>query len=71
MAKKKTTEGASATTQTQPAYSFGAASAKPQKVSHDLIAKRAYELYLARGGVNGSAEDDWRKAERELMAKMR
>ncbi len=30
------------------------------------IARRAYELYLARGGRGGSATEDWLRAEREL-----
>ena len=32
----------------------------------DRVAMRAYELYLARGGGDGQAEDDWFTAEREL-----
>lgn len=34
--------------------------------SRDRIALRAYELYLARGGVDGGDFDDWIAAEREL-----
>jgi hypothetical protein len=34
----------------------------------ERIAMRAYELYLARGGADGQAEDDWLTAERELGA---
>jgi hypothetical protein len=34
--------------------------------SHDEIAKRSYELFLARGGEHGHAEEDWLQAEREL-----
>jgi len=30
------------------------------------IERRAYELYLARGGVHGYDQDDWLQAEREL-----
>ncbi len=30
------------------------------------VAKRAYELYEARGGGDGRAEEDWFCAEREL-----
>ena len=30
------------------------------------IERRAYELYLARGEVNGHDQDDWLRAEREL-----
>lgn len=34
--------------------------------THEQIARRAYELYLARGGQHGSHEQDWHQAEREL-----
>jgi hypothetical protein len=30
------------------------------------VARRAYELYLARGGADGLAMEDWLAAEREL-----
>jgi len=33
----------------------------------DRVAMRAYELYLARGGGDGGAMDDWLLAEQELM----
>ena len=33
------------------------------------IERRAYELYLARGGVDGYATEDWQQAERELQAR--
>jgi hypothetical protein len=32
----------------------------------ERIARRAYELYQARGGGDGRADDDWFAAEREL-----
>ena len=32
----------------------------------DRISMRAYELYLARGGGDGQAVEDWLAAEREL-----
>jgi hypothetical protein len=32
----------------------------------ERISMRAYELYLARGGADGQAWDDWLTAEREL-----
>ena len=32
----------------------------------ERISARAYELYLARGGADGQAWDDWLAAEREL-----
>jgi hypothetical protein len=34
--------------------------------THDEIAVRSYELYLARGGEPGHAEEDWLQAETEL-----
>lgn len=30
----------------------------------ELVRKKAYELYLARGGVDGRDLDDWLEAER-------
>ena len=33
------------------------------------IAKRAYQIYLARGGSHGCDLDDWLQAERELKVK--
>ena len=32
----------------------------------DEVARRAYELYEARGGESGADLDDWLRAEREL-----
>ncbi len=32
----------------------------------EQIAKRAYELYLRRGALDGHAMDDWIEAEREV-----
>ena len=32
----------------------------------DAVAKRAYELYLERGGQHGADLDDWLEAERQL-----
>jgi len=34
--------------------------------AHDRIRRRAYELYLSRGGHHGGDFDDWLAAEREL-----
>jgi len=34
--------------------------------THEEIAVRSYELYLARGGEPGHAEEDWLRAEAEL-----
>jgi len=45
-------------------------SPEPDRNGNDpeRIAARAYELYLARGGGDGQAWDDWLAAERELSA---
>jgi hypothetical protein len=37
-------------------------------VDRDRIARRAYDLYLARGGADGEAMEDWLAAEREWIA---
>jgi len=34
--------------------------------THEDIAARAYELYLARGSLDGYSEEDWLLAEAEL-----
>jgi Protein of unknown function (DUF2934) len=34
--------------------------------TYEQIARRAYEIFLARGGSHGHHEDDWFQAEREL-----
>ena len=35
--------------------------------THDEIAKRAYELYLERGSIEGHHDEDWLLAEAELL----
>jgi hypothetical protein len=35
-------------------------------VSHEEIRRRAYEIYVERGGLPGSELGDWLRAEREL-----
>ena len=37
-------------------------------IANDDIARRAYDLYLARGREPGHDVDDWMNAERELRA---
>ncbi len=39
--------------------------------SHDEIARRAYEVYLARGEAPGRDLEDWLQAERELRSSMK
>ena len=68
-----TTVPADAATTATPAKSaptsgVTTASARPPKPapSHEEIARRSYEIFLARGGEPGHAEEDWLAAEREL-----
>jgi hypothetical protein len=37
------------------------------EVTFDTTARRAYEIYLSRGGAHGHHIDDWLQAERELQ----
>lgn len=39
-------------------------------VHRDAIAKRAYELWQARGCPHGQREEHWYEAERELQARL-
>lgn len=75
MAKKSSSSSKPAakgrtTTTGSPARTGGSAnpgtakSASPRAVTHEMIAKRAYEIYAS--GQGGSAEDNWRRAETEL-----
>jgi hypothetical protein len=38
------------------------------KPNHGEVARRAYELFLARGAEHGLAVQDWLEAERQLTA---
>jgi len=51
----------------EPAVPPGATS--PARPSQEKIARRAHEIYLARGGREGHEIDDWLEAERELTQK--
>jgi hypothetical protein len=48
---------------------------KPQAAksvpTQEEIARRAYEIYLERGGAPGHELEDWTRAERELLEKGR
>ena len=52
-------------TETEPARSRVAAG-PDGKSAHEEIRRRAYEIYLERGGQPGGEIDDWLQAEREL-----
>ena len=49
-----------------PAAQAAAPARSNTVLTHEQIARRAYEIFLARGGQHGSAEQDWQQAEREL-----
>jgi hypothetical protein len=40
---------------------------KKQHVTREQIERRAYEIYLQRGGSDGTDMEDWLIAERELL----
>jgi hypothetical protein len=42
--------------------------AQPATVTHRDVARRAYDLYLARGCEHGHDANDWARAERELRS---
>jgi hypothetical protein len=37
--------------------------------TYEAIAKRSYELFLARGGESGHDVEDWLRAEADLLGK--
>ncbi|RKH36065.1 DUF2934 domain-containing protein [Corallococcus sicarius] len=50
----------------QAASNSATATRSPPAPTNEQIARRAYEIYQARGGTHGSSEQDWFQAEREL-----
>jgi hypothetical protein len=53
---------------------MSASASAPEPAPGDIsieerIRRRAFELYLQRGGCCGSAMDDWLQAEAEILAK--
>lgn len=51
----------------KPARSARKGNGAPESFSNpDDVARRAYEIYQRRGGVDGADLDDWLAAEREL-----
>ena len=45
---------------------FGKRASASRGPSQDDIERRAYEIFLERGGIDGHAEEDWLQAEFEL-----
>jgi hypothetical protein len=76
MAAKTSTKSPKRTTKRPPAPAAAAETTTVETTttevrtpSHDEIARRAYELFLARGRQHGRAQEDWLSAERELRAR--
>lgn len=61
--RRKTGDTVSTANVTFPQSAGDTTTANPDR---ERIAARAYELYLARGGTDGMAMEDWLLAEREL-----
>lgn len=40
---------------------------KKATATDEDIRKRAYEIFMERGGVGGNAHDDWAQAKKELL----
>jgi hypothetical protein len=52
----------------EPYVSPAVAEVQPDdRLFHERIEARAYELFLARGGGEGRALDDWLRAEEEVL----
>lgn len=66
MAKTTTTKAKSRKTTTKSATP-AALAAPAVAVTEAEIARRAFEVFCARGGQHGRALDDWLQAERELL----
>ena len=65
--KKSTTTGYSEYETDTTARSASSRSVTPRQVTHEQIARRAYEIF--KSGTGGSTEDNWFRAERELRAR--
>jgi DUF2934 family protein len=63
MAKAKTDERTATAADRAPK-----ALSQPVTVTNSDVARRAYDLYLARGCEHGHDVDDWMQAEHELRA---
>ena len=62
----KQTPHTTASTPARPQNTLSVAPAPRSNPTHEQIARRAYEIFLARGGTHGNPEHDWFQAEREL-----
>jgi hypothetical protein len=49
-----------------PRGSAPSANSAKREITHEMIAKRAYEIHMS--GKGGSQDENWHRAERELKA---
>jgi hypothetical protein len=42
---------------------------EPSRSQYEEIARRAFEIFLSRGGDHGRDLDDWLQAERDILAR--
>ena len=66
--KSSKSSKATATVRKTRATAMDAADQSPARPTYDDVAKRAYELFVARGGTHGQDWDDWLSAERQLLS---
>jgi hypothetical protein len=50
----------------EPHTAMQGSTAAPAQTRLDRVARRAHEIYEARGGQHGKALEDWLQAEREI-----
>ena len=65
----RATERGLAGTVAQAASSREVSGSKGAKPDPEAVARRAFELFLARGGMHGHDVEDWLAAEHELSAR--
>lgn len=68
MSSSRTTRARSTTAESQVSIGQGRSASAGRGVTHDMIARRAYEIWESRGRVDGYAQQDWEQAERELRS---
>jgi hypothetical protein len=66
MIGRKTVKGVKTSAPMMKSASTKKSAVAMHEPSHEEIAARAYELYLARGSLDGYSEEDWLMAEAEL-----
>ena len=68
-AREKTAAAASAASISNLADAVGSDGRSPAGLDPGEIARLAYSYWEARGGQGGSSEEDWHRAEQELLAR--